>query len=71
MFGVTGAGLNKIKNMQSGGKKHRWSVDQWDKVGRTPTSLYREPVPLSTLLTYVQQSKTTFGFRHVQRDEKC
>ncbi len=34
MFGVTGAGLNKIKNMQSGGKRHRWSVDQWDKVGQ-------------------------------------
>lgn len=34
MFGVTGAGMNKIKNMQSGGKRHRWSVDQWDKVGR-------------------------------------
>jgi hypothetical protein len=31
MFGVTGAGLNKIKNMQSGGKRHRWSLDQWDK----------------------------------------
>lgn len=34
MFGVSGAGLNKIKNMQSGGKRHRWSIDQWDKVGR-------------------------------------
>jgi hypothetical protein len=34
MFGVTGAGMNKIKNMASGGKRHRWSVDQWDKVGR-------------------------------------
>ena len=33
MFGVTGAGMNKIKNMASGGKRHRWSVDQWDKVG--------------------------------------
>jgi len=32
MFGVTGAGMNKIKNMQSGGKRHRWSIDQWDKV---------------------------------------
>ncbi|KAH6617017.1 hypothetical protein F5144DRAFT_380932 [Chaetomium tenue] len=31
MFGVTGAGMNKIKNMQSGGKRHRWSLDQWDK----------------------------------------
>ncbi|KAL2197984.1 hypothetical protein P885DRAFT_76693 [Corynascus similis CBS 632.67] len=31
MFGVTGAGMNKIKNMQSGGKRHRWSIDQWDK----------------------------------------
>lgn len=33
MFAVTGAGLNKVKNMQSGGKKHRWSIDQWDRVG--------------------------------------
>ncbi|KAJ4293925.1 hypothetical protein N0V88_005439 [Collariella sp. IMI 366227] len=33
MFGISGAGLNKIKNMQAGGKRHRWSVDQWDKVG--------------------------------------
>ncbi|KAK4100540.1 hypothetical protein N658DRAFT_473068 [Parathielavia hyrcaniae] len=32
MFGVSGAGLNKIKNMASGGKRHRWSLDQWDKV---------------------------------------
>ncbi|KAL2162195.1 hypothetical protein VTH06DRAFT_7108 [Thermothelomyces fergusii] len=31
MFGVTGAGLSKIKNMQSGGKRHRWSIDQWDR----------------------------------------
>ncbi|GAB1315965.1 hypothetical protein MFIFM68171_06175 [Madurella fahalii] len=31
MFGVSGAGLNKIKNMQSGGKRHRWSIDQWDR----------------------------------------
>lgn len=38
MFGVTGAGMNKIKNMQSGGKRHRWSVDQWDKVGRQRTA---------------------------------
>lgn len=34
MFGISGAGLNKIKNMQSGGVRHRWSVDQWDKVGQ-------------------------------------
>ncbi|KAK4109767.1 hypothetical protein N656DRAFT_318980 [Canariomyces notabilis] len=31
MFGVTGAGLNKVKNWSSGGKKHRWSIDQWDR----------------------------------------
>ncbi|KAK3902522.1 hypothetical protein C8A05DRAFT_33779 [Staphylotrichum tortipilum] len=31
MFGATGAGMNKIKNMSSGGKKHRWSIDQWDR----------------------------------------
>ncbi|KAK4462718.1 hypothetical protein QBC42DRAFT_200598 [Cladorrhinum samala] len=32
MFGVSGAGLSKIKNMNNGGKKHRWSIDQWDRV---------------------------------------
>ncbi|KXX75332.1 hypothetical protein MMYC01_206758 [Madurella mycetomatis] len=35
MFGVSGAGLNKIKNMQSGGKRHRWSIDQWDRQSTT------------------------------------
>jgi hypothetical protein len=32
MFGVTGAGLSKIRHMQNGGKRGRHSVDQWDKV---------------------------------------
>jgi len=31
MFGVTGAGLSKIKNMQNGGKRARRSLDQWDR----------------------------------------
>ncbi|KAK6851225.1 hypothetical protein PG990_007882 [Apiospora arundinis] len=31
MFGVTGAGMSKIKNMQNGGKRARRSVDQWDR----------------------------------------
>ncbi|KAH6647449.1 hypothetical protein BKA67DRAFT_662238 [Truncatella angustata] len=31
MFGVTGAGLNKIKHMQNGGKRQRRSIDQWDR----------------------------------------
>ncbi|GAB7353764.1 hypothetical protein MBLNU459_g4154t1 [Dothideomycetes sp. NU459] len=30
-FGITGAGLSKIRNMQNGGKRARHSVDQWDK----------------------------------------
>ncbi|KUJ21767.1 uncharacterized protein LY89DRAFT_694260 [Mollisia scopiformis] len=32
MFGVTGAGLSKIRHMQNGGKRARHSVDQWDRV---------------------------------------
>lgn len=32
MFGVTGAGMSKIKNMQNGGKRARRSIDQWDRV---------------------------------------
>ena len=32
MFGATGAGLAKIKNMQNDGKRPRYSVDQWDRV---------------------------------------
>ncbi|KAH6723952.1 hypothetical protein BKA61DRAFT_587415 [Leptodontidium sp. MPI-SDFR-AT-0119] len=31
MFGVTGAGLSKIRHMQNGGKRGRHSVDQWDR----------------------------------------
>jgi len=30
-FGVSGAGLSKIRNMQNGGKRPRHSVDQWDR----------------------------------------
>lgn len=30
-FGVSGAGLSKIRHMQNGGKRARHSVDQWDK----------------------------------------
>jgi hypothetical protein len=32
MFGITGAGLSKIRNMQNGGKRARHSIDQWDRV---------------------------------------
>ncbi|KAG4442652.1 hypothetical protein IFR05_001837 [Cadophora sp. M221] len=31
MFGVTGAGLSKLRHMQNGGKRGRHSVDQWDR----------------------------------------
>jgi hypothetical protein len=33
MFGVSGAGLSKIRHMQNGGKRARHSIDQWDRVG--------------------------------------
>lgn len=31
MFGITGAGLSKIRHMQNGGKRARHSLDQWDR----------------------------------------
>ncbi|CAF9942709.1 MAG: hypothetical protein ALECFALPRED_009927 [Alectoria fallacina] len=31
MFGITGAGLSKIRHMQNGGKRARHSIDQWDR----------------------------------------
>lgn len=31
MFGVSGAGLSKIRHMQNGGKRARHSIDQWDR----------------------------------------
>ncbi|KFY34060.1 hypothetical protein V494_07093 [Pseudogymnoascus sp. VKM F-4513 (FW-928)] len=36
MFGVTGAGLSKVRAMQNGGKRGRHSVDQWDSVRHSP-----------------------------------
>lgn len=42
MFGVTGAGLSKIRHMQNGGKRARHSVDQWDRVSISG----RRPLPL-------------------------
>jgi len=32
MFGISGAGLSKIRHWQNDGKRARHSVDQWDKV---------------------------------------
>ncbi|TQS38657.1 hypothetical protein Golomagni_00835 [Golovinomyces magnicellulatus] len=32
MFGITGAGMSKIRHMQNGGKRARHSIDQWDRV---------------------------------------
>jgi hypothetical protein len=43
MFGVTGAGLSKIRHMQNGGKRARHSIDQWDK-----QSMSSPPTLLST-----------------------
>ncbi|CRK23977.1 hypothetical protein BN1723_003116 [Verticillium longisporum] len=31
MFGITGTGLAVVKGIQNGGKKPRYSLDQWDK----------------------------------------
>jgi hypothetical protein len=38
-FGITGAGLSKIRNIQNGGKRARHSIDQWDRQSaKTPFS---------------------------------
>ncbi|CAD6592091.1 MAG: hypothetical protein ASARMPRED_005975 [Alectoria sarmentosa] len=48
MFGITGAGLSKIRHMQNGGKRARHSIDQWDRqsvptsVGDMRSSLHRQ-----------------------------
>ncbi|KAI0421548.1 hypothetical protein F5X98DRAFT_246686 [Xylaria grammica] len=31
MFGVTGAGLSKLRHWQNGNKRPRRSIDQWDR----------------------------------------
>ncbi|KAM0322322.1 hypothetical protein ACHAQA_009612 [Verticillium albo-atrum] len=36
MFGITGTGLAVIKGIQNGGKKPRYSLDQWDKYDSLP-----------------------------------
>lgn len=41
MFGISGAGLSKIRHMQNGGKRARRSIDQWDRVSLI--SILRQP----------------------------
>jgi len=36
MFGVSGAGLSQVRNMQNGGKRARHSIDQWDRQSTIP-----------------------------------
>ena len=32
LFGFTGGALSKLRHMQNGGKRGRYSIDQWDRV---------------------------------------
>ncbi|KAH8149505.1 uncharacterized protein LAJ45_06585 [Morchella importuna] len=32
MFGATGLGLSAVRTYRNDGKRHRWSLDHWDKV---------------------------------------
>ena len=32
MFAFTGGALSKLRHMQNGGKRARYSIDQWDRV---------------------------------------
>ncbi|PNH62207.1 hypothetical protein VD0002_g5788 [Verticillium dahliae] len=38
MFGITGTGLAVVKGIQNGGKKPRYSLDQWDKQSKAVTT---------------------------------
>ncbi|KAI5841530.1 hypothetical protein DFP73DRAFT_528593 [Morchella snyderi] len=31
MFGATGLGLSAVRTYRNDGKRHRWSLDHWDK----------------------------------------
>lgn len=33
MFAVTGGALAKLDHMKNGGKRGRWGIDSWDRVG--------------------------------------
>jgi hypothetical protein len=61
MFGVSGAGMSKIRHMQNGDKRHRWSVDQWDRVRFAMESgvVVREPAANNLAAKYILDTRLT------------
>ncbi|KAF3359875.1 hypothetical protein VdG1_04950 [Verticillium dahliae VDG1] len=45
MFGITGTGLAVVKGIQNGGKKPRYSLDQWDKPPKSGKKVAAAPFP--------------------------
>lgn len=66
MFGVTGAGMSKIKHMQNGGKRARRSLDQWDRVS-IPSSDAIGAVSL-TIDSKVRLKLDPFSWRTIRRN---
>lgn len=67
MFGVTGAGLSKIKHMQNGGKRARRSIDQWD---RQSTDMEEEAISgnADTSVTVMERDRRLTGMLRGQTD---
>ncbi|CZT40913.1 uncharacterized protein RSE6_00586 [Rhynchosporium secalis] len=66
MFGVTGAGLSKIRHMQNGGKRARHSVDQWDKVSYPSLSTRRMLIDFQQMM---DRDRRLTGFLRGQTDK--
>ncbi|PBP27844.1 hypothetical protein BUE80_DR001172 [Diplocarpon rosae] len=59
MFGITGAGMSKIRHMQNGGKRGRHSVDQWDRVRRISLMIPGVSKANSAAAKYLARANTT------------
>ncbi|KAK3682480.1 hypothetical protein B0T22DRAFT_285195 [Podospora appendiculata] len=68
MFGVTGAGLSKIRNMQNGGKRQRRSLDQWDRVGCPPNDHCCDESALTIAQQMMDRDRRLTGYLRGQID---
>ncbi|KAJ9634598.1 hypothetical protein H2199_008881 [Coniosporium tulheliwenetii] len=68
MFGFTGAALSKIRHMQNGGKRARHSIDQWDRVCRTPDPANSARVLEMAADSVMDRDRRLTGFLRGQTD---
>ncbi|KFY26828.1 hypothetical protein V491_01157 [Pseudogymnoascus sp. VKM F-3775] len=62
MFGITGAGLSKVRAMQNGGKRGRHSVDQWDSLERMAWMTEIRNGMLTDILIVMDRDRRLTGF---------